>query len=246
MYDAPRFQEDRLRPRGSSTVQAGSRGPTHCWPVSDGCPAAIRSASKVKSSEAQRSPSPSDRPVSVTAAAAREPRRSPRPRWSGLAAKTTSSARRGSAASASDRSGRQTAAVTASPTTTATTTMATTGSLGSPSSRSVRPPSIVASAVSPNVTAETIRRSRHGASAQAERTSAKTIVATRPTTWAILSGGTRVNGVSLRPIDAGQSTTTHARDPSRTADAAIAGARTGSARQRTANASTRLGTASTR
>ena len=30
MYDAPRFQEDRLRPRGSSTVQADSRGPTHC------------------------------------------------------------------------------------------------------------------------------------------------------------------------------------------------------------------------
>ena len=52
--------------------------------------------------------------------------------------------------------------------------------------------------------------------------------------------------MSLRPIEAGQSTVTHVRHASKTPAAAIAGARTGSARQRTANASTRLGKASTR
>jgi len=58
--------------------------------------------------------------------------------------------------------------------------------------------------------------------------------------------GTSVSGMSLRPTELGQSTLIHARDPSRTAPAAAAGARTGDARQWTADASTRLGTARTR
>ena len=247
-YDAPRFQEDRLRPSGSRSAHAGSRGPIHCWPVSEGCPVAIRSASKVKSSEAQRLPSPSDRPVSATAAAAREPRRSPRPCWSGLAATTASSATRGRAARASGRSGRQIATATSErqqrrpP-----RRWPPTDSLGSASSRSVltaqrrreRRQSERDSHDHPPVAARRIGPGGEDEREDDRRDEAEHLG--QPVGWD--------EGQRREPeADRGRPVDDHPRQrhASRTAAAAIAGARTGSARQRTANASTRLGKASTR
>ena len=194
-------------PAGRST--AGPSATVARWPSG-----ARRSSDRQRpSARSRRATDPRPSPWSPHASHGR----SPSPCWSGLAPTTTSSATTGSAASASGRSGRQIASATASATTKAhedrwrprATSAAPPLEASGHRARS-RAPSARTRRPRPRVDCRAGRPPRRRGPGR--RRSSRRDRPPAPTCRVM-----KVAGASLRPIEAGQSTATHVRHPSRDA-----------------------------